>query len=153
MLMGVLILFKQVRLVKVKSINEEEAKETSNRLENKIFIHVISLVIVATGVTQLTPLGGQVGIGAGAITSLIIAVLITKAKPKLILEEGNRMIQQVGITGILPQLLASLGVVFTAAGVGDVIAGGISVFVPEGNRLLGIIAYVLGMGYLYYNYG
>lgn len=145
MLMGVLTLFKQVRLGKIKTVNEEEAKKSSDRLGNKIFIPVISLAVVAVGVTQLTPLGGQVGIGAGAIVSLITAVLITKAKPKLILEDGDRMIQQVGITGILPQLLAALGVIFTAAGVGDVIASGISVFVPEGNRLLGVIAYVLGM--------
>lgn len=145
MIMGVLTLFKQVSLGKVKPIDEKESKKSSDRLGNKIFIPVISLAVVAVGVTQLTPLGGQVGIGIGAIVSLIIAVLITKAKPKLILEDGDRMIQQVGITGILPQLLAALGVIFTAAGVGDVIASGISVFVPEGNRLLGVIAYVLGM--------
>lgn len=55
------------------------------------------------------------------------------------------MIQQVGTTGILPQLLAALGVIFTQAGVGTVISNGISTVVPEGNRLAGVVAYCLGM--------
>ncbi len=55
------------------------------------------------------------------------------------------MVQQVGTTGILPQLLAALGVLFTTAGVGDVIADLISGVVPQGNRLIGVIAYVFGM--------
>src|SRR5690606_696032 len=58
--------------------------------------------------------------------------------------ESNRMVQQISTVGILPQLLAALGVIFTTAGVGDVVASLISGFVPEGSRLAGSIAYVLG---------
>ncbi|WP_035052260.1 DUF979 domain-containing protein [Carnobacterium pleistocenium] len=142
---GVLTLFKQVRLGEVKKVDENKALESSNHLGNKIFIPVIALAVVAVPIAQFTPLGGQVGIGVGAVISLIIAVLMTKSKPRMVLDEGDRMIQQVGTTGILPQLLAALGVIFTAAGVGDVIASGVSTFIPEGNQLLGVIAYVLGM--------
>ena len=45
----------------------------------------------------------------------------------------------------MPQFLAALGVLFTASGVGQVISKGISSFLPEGNHLIGAIAYVLGM--------
>ncbi|MGX7394713.1 DUF979 domain-containing protein [Carnobacterium mobile] len=145
LVMGVLTLFKQVRLGEVKTVNEDEALKASERLENTIFIPVIALAVVAVLVAQFTPLGGQVGIGIGSVASLVIAVFLTRSNPKMVLDEGDRMIQQVGTTGILPQLLAALGVIFTAAGVGDVIASGISTFIPEGNRLLGVIAYVLGM--------
>ncbi len=55
------------------------------------------------------------------------------------------MIQQVGPSSILPQLLGALGTVFTAAGVGEVISSGISSIIPEGNILFGVIAYCLGM--------
>jgi uncharacterized membrane protein len=79
------------------------------------------------------------------VLSLVLAMLIFKASPKLTLKESDRMVQQVGTVGILPQLLAALGVLFTTAGVGDVIADMISGFVPEGNRFVGVIAYVLGM--------
>lgn len=145
LVMGVLTLFKQVRLGEVKTVNEDEALKSSERLGNTIFIPVIALAVVAVLVAQFTPLGGQVGIGIGSVASLVIAVFLTRSNPKMVLDEGDRMIQQVGTTGILPQLLAALGVIFTAAGVGDVIASGISTFIPEGNRLLGVIAYVLGM--------
>ena len=51
----------------------------------------------------------------------------------------------VGITGILPQLLAALGAVFTAAGVGDVISGAVSVLIPEGNMFIAVLVYCAGM--------
>lgn len=55
------------------------------------------------------------------------------------------MFQSVGVFAILPQLLASLGALFTAAGVGDVISNIISGVIPDGNRLAGVIAYWVGM--------
>ncbi|MEG0952717.1 MAG: DUF979 family protein, partial [Niameybacter sp.] len=60
-------------------------------------------------------------------------------------KDGNRMLQAIGALCILPQLLASLGTLFTEAGVGDVISQGIAVVIPEGNILLGVTAYCLGM--------
>src|SRR5699024_2529652 len=57
----------------------------------------------------------------------------------------NRMVQQVGTTRILPQLLAALGLLFVEAGVGDIVAELISGVVPQGNVFLGVTAYVLGM--------
>lgn len=42
-------------------------------------------------------------------------------------------------------MLAALGAIFTAAGVGDVIASIISGIVPDNSPLFGVIAYVLGM--------
>ena len=46
---------------------------------------------------------------------------------------------------VLPQLLASLGALFTAAGVGDKISSIISGVIPSGNILAGVIAYCVGM--------
>lgn len=46
---------------------------------------------------------------------------------------------------MLPQLLACLGAVFTAAGVGDVIAELVGFVIPKGNVNLGIIVYAIGM--------
>ena len=55
------------------------------------------------------------------------------------------MYQSMGSFVILPQLLASLGVLFTAAGVGDKISAIISGVIPTGNVLVGVIAYCVGM--------
>lgn len=145
LVIGVLTLFKQVRIGRIRPIEEVEAEKASDRIGNMIFVPVIALAAIAVGIAQFTPLGGQVGIGIGAAGSLMIGMFITQAGPKTVMDDSNRMIQQVGTTGILPQLLAALGVIFTAAGVGEVIAGGISTFLPEGNRFLGVVAYCLGM--------
>ena len=55
------------------------------------------------------------------------------------------MLQSVGAVSILPQLLAALGALFTAAGVGDVISSGISGILPQGNIFIGVTAYCVGM--------
>lgn len=143
--MGILTLFKQVKIGPIEQGTEEEAQAHSKRIGNKIFIPVVSLAFIAIIIAQFTPLGGQVGIGVAAVSSLLIAMLITRANGNTALHEGDRMVRQVGTVGILPQLLAALGVIFTAAGVGEVIAGMISTVVPEGNQFLGVVAYVLGM--------
>lgn len=145
LIVGLLTLLKQVKIGHIKQVTEEEAQASSKKLGNWVFLPVVVLAVVAVGVAQFTPLGGQAGIGIGAVTSLIVAMIITKSSPNLALEDGNRMVQQVGPVGFLPQLLAALGVIFTQAGVGDVIANGISSFLPQGNPLVGVIAYSTGM--------
>lgn len=50
-----------------------------------------------------------------------------------------------GPLSLLPILLAGLGAVFTAAGVGEVISGMVSSVIPEGNMVVGIIVYAVGM--------
>lgn len=145
LVIGVLTLLKQVKLGHVRPVEEAEAEKASDRIGNWVFLPVVVLAAVAVGVAQFTELGGQVGIGIGAVVSLMTGILVTRATPKTVMDDSNRMIQQVGTTGILPQLLAALGVIFTAAGVGEVIAGGISTVLPEGNRFLGVVAYCLGM--------
>ncbi len=142
--MGVLTFFKQVRIGKIVDVDEQKAEQAAERIGSKIFIPCISLAVIAVAISY-TPLGGQVGIGIASVLALILAMVLTSAKPKTVLDDSDRMFQQVGTAGILPQLLAALGVIFNAAGVGEVISHGISGVVPEGNRLIGVIAYCLGM--------
>lgn len=145
LVMGALTLFKQVKLGKVVDNTMAEQEQHASRFGNKVFLPAILLALTAVLIAQFTPFGGQVGIAVAAIFSLLVAIFLFKASPTLVLSQSDRMVQQVGTTGILPQLLAALGVLFTTAGVGDVIADLISGFVPQGNRLIGVIAYILGM--------
>lgn len=144
-ILGILTGLKQVKIGELLALDEEKSQISSEKIGNKIFIPCISLAVIAVLITQFTPLGGQVGIGIGAIGSLIIVILITKTDSKTIIGDSDRMMQQVGPTGILPQLLAALGVIFAQAGVGEVISSGISTVIPEGNKFAGALAYVLGM--------
>ena len=143
-IMGALTLFKQVKVGKTAPVTEEEGEAGAKRLGSSIFVPAVVLAAVAV-IISYTPLGGQVGIGIASFISLIVAMALTGAKPKTVLDDTDRMFQSVGTVGILPQLLAALGVIFTAAGVGDVISNAISGFIPEGSRFLGVLAYCLGM--------
>jgi len=61
------------------------------------------------------------------------------------LQEGRRLIDAIGWAAVLPQMLAALGVVFAAAGVGDVIGGAPSQAIPEGSVFLTVLVFGLGM--------
>ncbi|MBU5583989.1 DUF979 domain-containing protein, partial [Enterococcus sp. S181_ASV_20] len=50
-----------------------------------------------------------------------------------------------GPLSMLPMLLASLGAIFTAAGVGEVISDLVAKVIPKGNVNLGIIVFAIGM--------
>ncbi|VEH38864.1 Protein of uncharacterised function (DUF979) [Fusobacterium varium] len=70
---------------------------------------------------------------------------MTKESPTMIPHESSRILQQMGATVILPQLLGALGSVFAKAGVGEVIASLMGGVIPDGNRLLGVIGYCVAM--------
>ena len=93
-----------------------------------------------------TDISSLVGIGVGIIISMIILMIYSKDnKPKVFLDDAERVLSMMGPLCLLPQLLACLGGIFTAAGVGNVISQIVSYFVPEGNVNVGIIVYALGM--------
>ncbi|EGT5618316.1 DUF979 domain-containing protein [Clostridium perfringens] len=145
LVIGVLTASKQVNIGNLKMPNVDFAKMQAKKLKNKIFLPSIVIAVGSLVIAQFTSLSGTVAIGIASVAAVITTFLVLKAKPKHLVEDSNRMVQSVGSTSILPQLLAALGTVFTAAGVGDVISSGISNFIPEGNILAGVIAYCVGM--------
>ena len=144
-LLGVISLFRQFEVSKFAAFDQEKLEKEAKKYGNKIFIPVLSLAVVSVVLAFFIPLSSKSAIGVAAIVGIILAMLIFGSKPKHVIEESDRMIQTMGTSGILPQLLAALGAIFTIAGVGDVISQMIGGFVPEGNRLAGVTAYVLGM--------
>lgn len=145
LIMGGLTAFNQVNFGSLKNAPESFREAQSEKFGNQLFIPALTIAVVAFAVGQFTDLGGLVGMGFGAILATIIAMVMTKAEAKYIPYDGSRLLQQVGSASILPQLLAALGALFAAAGVGEVIAQGISGIIPQGNILLGVIAYCVGM--------
>ncbi|PTG42192.1 DUF979 domain-containing protein [Staphylococcus cohnii] len=143
--MGILTLCKQVVIKNIIDVNEAQGNLGSQKCGNKLFIPAIVLAIAAIIVSNWTPLGGAIGLGVSSILGLLAAYIVIKPNGKYILYDSDRLTQQIGTVGILPQFLAALGVLFTVSGVGDVISKGISSFLPEGNHLTGAAAYVIGM--------
>ncbi|MDU9051324.1 MAG: DUF979 domain-containing protein [Clostridioides difficile] len=147
-LSSLLTLSKQVVFAKYEEPDENFGKEQAHKLKNKIFIPSLILafaaVVVAMSLSNFDN-SSQFAIGVGSIIALISALIITKAKPATSVQDGSRLLQQMGPASMLPQLLVALGALFTQAGVGEVISTMISGVVPADSRLFGVIAYVLGM--------
>lgn len=142
---GILTATKQVRIGKVNMPEASFSAQKANLLGNKVFIPSLTIAVLVILIAKFTTFSGTVAIGLAAFITLILTLVITKANVKTVADDSNRMLQAVGVTAILPQLLAALGTVFTAAGVGDVISNNISNFIPQGNILIGVTAYCIGM--------
>ena len=142
---AILSALKQINIGTLKQLDTTFAQLKADKLGLKIFIPSLAIAFVAMAIAQFTKLSGTVAIGIAAVVALLLTFAVTKAKPIEYIEDSNRMFQSVGVFAILPQLLASLGALFTAAGVGDVISNIISGVIPDGNRLAGVIAYCVGM--------
>lgn len=142
---AILSALKQINIGTLKQLDTTFAQLKADKLGLKIFIPSLAIAFVAMAIAQFTKLSGTVAIGIAAVVALLLTFTFTKAKPIEYIEDSNRMFQSVGVFAILPQLLASLGALFTAAGVGDVISNIISGVIPDGNRLAGVIAYCVGM--------
>lgn len=124
----------------------EELRRNADKVGYKVFIPALFIGLGAFAVARYLPgLGANNAIGVSAIIGLITAFIITKSGPKTAAQEGLRLMDNVGTVGILPQILAALGALFTAAGVGEVIAEYVAFIVPDNNILAGIIAYCVGM--------
>lgn len=145
LVIGILTATKQVKMGKVSMPEQGFAVEQAKKLGNKVFIPAIVIAAMVVIIAKFTNLGGVVAIGLSATIALIVTLGLTKANVQTVGKDANRMLQAIGAMAILPQLLASLGTLFTEAGVGNVIAQGVSSVIPEGNILLGVIAYCVGM--------
>ncbi|HRK63227.1 MAG TPA: DUF979 domain-containing protein [Terricaulis sp.] len=80
---------------------------------------------------------------------IAIGVIMIWLRPPLMapLQEGRRLMDSVGWAAILPQMLAALGAVFLAAGVGEQVGAFFSSYIPgiEVSRTIAVIAYCVGM--------
>lgn len=137
----VLAILTATGLVQPAAVNIPTAKETRENADKygyKSFIPPVVLALSAVVVaTFFTNLGANNAIGISAIVGLIVAYFIFKPKFSLPFKDGIRLTDNVGTTGILPQVLAALGSLFTAAGVGAII--------PEGNHFIAVAVYCIGM--------
>jgi uncharacterized membrane protein len=79
------------------------------------------------------------------IVALIIGYVWLRPPMLAAVDEGSRLMNGVGWAAVLPQMLASLGVIFAAAGVGTTIGAMVGAIIPTGNVFLAVLLYALGM--------
>lgn len=124
---------------------KEETRANADKVGYKIFIPVLCLALISVGVGALGLTTGNNAIGVSAVFGAIAVLLLTKCSPKLLVTEGNRLLDNMGPVAFLPQLLAALGVLFTTCGVGEVVSAGVAAVVPEGNKIIAVAVYCIGM--------
>jgi len=138
--------------------DDEERAAWSDRLGNKLFLPALIIpvtAIVGTILYTYTPLkdAGHFEARRETYMFLVIGVLIALATIALWLrppasaplQEGRRLIDAIGWAAVLPQMLAALGVVFAAAGVGEIIGGATRAAIPEGSIFLTVAVFGIGM--------
>lgn len=137
---------KQVKMGTFPVVTDEQKKAGADKFKNLLFVPSIVLAFLAIGISLSVPsLGGQPALVIASLFAILIAIVLFKPKADEIYNGTSRLIQQMGVTIFLPQLLASVGAVFTAAKVGHIISTSVAGVVSAGDRLVGIIVYVFGM--------
>jgi uncharacterized membrane protein len=138
--------------------DDEERQGWSDRLGNRLFLPALIIpatALIGTLAYNYTSLGSfgwieakretYVFLGLGVL--LALATLFAWLRPPVAapLQEGRRLIDAIGWAVVLPQMLASLGVLFAAAGVGDAIGSLTRMVIPEGSIFLTVAVFGLGM--------
>ncbi|HET9425034.1 MAG TPA: DUF979 domain-containing protein [Gemmatimonadaceae bacterium] len=143
--------------------NTREEREASARAwGNRLFIPALAIpviTIVGSKYLRAVPLGGGrtlidpkdvtiVWLGIGTIGALIIGMAMLRPKLSTPIVEARRLWDSVGWAAVLPQMLAALGAVFAAGGVGTIVADLADRWLPLGTPLAAVIAYAVGMALL-----
>ena len=137
-----------------------EREAGAARWRSWLFLPVLIIPATAVAGTLAFPLiriggaplfeAGQVGVvtvalALGVVLALVTALVMLRPPLAAPVQEARRLLDSVGTAAILPQLLAALGAVFVAAGVGQSVATLIGGVIDVDNRLAVVATYCLGM--------
>ena len=152
------LLATRMRREHIAEAPESERLASAQRLGHRLFlpalvIPLLTVLVVLFGehiVIGDTPLFGKgsltlMGLALACVVSAIAAVLVTRQRPRQAADEGRRLLDTMGWAALLPLVLATLGGVFAASGVGDAVASIVSSVIPADSRLACVLAYGLGM--------
>lgn len=138
--------------------SDEERTAFSVQLGNKLFLPALIIpaaALIGTLVYNYTPVGSLGWIEAkretyvflclGALLALGTIYLWLRPPAVAPLQEGRRLIDAIGWAAVLPQMLAALGVLFAAAGVGTIIGDITGMVIPKGNIFATVLVFAFGM--------
>ncbi|MEG2411552.1 MAG: DUF979 domain-containing protein [Clostridium sp.] len=144
--MAIPSVFNKVLPGENKVATPEHRNKMAKKIGNKIFIPALMMGAFAIIFALFTDISPLVGVGVGVFVAMIMVVVMAKeTKPVDFLDDAKRMLDMVGPLSILPLLLASLGAIFTASGVGEVVSSLVGWMIPDGNIVIGVIVYAVGM--------
>ena len=138
--------------------SDEEREAWSQKLGNRLFLPALIIpvtALVGTLAYNYTPVGALGWLEPKRETYMFLAlgVLLALAtifvwlRPPAVapVQEGRRLIDAIGWAAVLPQMLAALGVLFAAAGIGEVIGSVTRSVIPGGSVFLTVVVFAVGM--------
>ena len=142
----------------VRSTSTEQRQASAVRWGNWLFLPALVIPAVAVlgtlfmkylkfgGVPLVNPAQVTiVSLGLGVISALIVGLAMLRAPLLAPVQEGRRLIDSVGWAAVLPQMLAALGALFAAAGVGHVVAKLVTDYVPITGSFVAVMTFTIGM--------
>ncbi|NUS39694.1 MAG: DUF979 domain-containing protein [Lysobacter sp.] len=147
-----------LRRVHVEEAPVQARIASATRLGHRLFgpallIPLLTVVVVLIG-PKLSivgrPLLGEgsatlIGLALASVVAAIASLRATRAPLHAAPAEGRRLLDTMGWAALLPLVLATLGGVFAASGVGEAVASLVSAVIPVDSRLACVLAYGLGM--------
>jgi uncharacterized membrane protein len=157
--------FGGVKLGSYHQRTPQQREISAKRLGNRLFIPALAIpVVTVIGVLLFNniPALDQWLFGAGnhatlvtlfsmtvgCVLGLIIAVAMTRETAAQPVQEARRLLDSIGWAFILPQILATLGLLFTTAGVGTAIAHLTQEYLAVDHRFIAVAVYAIGMALL-----
>ncbi|MEU5422844.1 DUF979 domain-containing protein [Streptomyces sp. NPDC001407] len=142
-----------------RTTTPEQRAASARRLGGRLFVPALTVPVVAlicaVGVKKLS-VGGQpvlqkgsetiLGLGIGAVVALVVGmVLLGERKLSTPVHAGRSMLETMGWVMLLPQMLATLGTIFSVAGVGDQVRRITTAVLPDHSLYLAVVVYCVGM--------
>ena len=141
-----------------ESTSDQQRELFSERYGNKLFLPALIIpftAFVGTLLINYTTLKAAglidpkavtlVLLGCGILLALLLSYIWLRPPALAAVDEGSRLANSIGWAMVLPQMLASLGVIFAAAGVGSTIGAFVGELIPSGSVFLAVLLYALGM--------
>jgi len=140
-----------------------ERMRFADRFGNKLFLPALVIPVVAAifgaWLAKVKLPDGElllqsgsatiIGLGVASILALVVGMILLRPKsPAVPLHEGRRLLEHIGWAAILPQMLATLGLLFNASGVGKAVGHVTDHLVPKGSLIAAVALYCIGMAVL-----
>ncbi|NBU26810.1 MAG: DUF979 domain-containing protein [Caulobacteraceae bacterium] len=136
----------------------EDRRASAERFGARLFLPALLIPVVTLAGSFLfksITLGGQplvdpkqttlVSLVLGILLALVLAMAMLRPKLLTPLQEGRRLLDTVASAALLPQMLAALGAVFLAAGVGQIVGHLAGAWIGDSGPLVSVMAYTFGM--------
>jgi len=156
--LGLLAARGKLRMHEDESASAGRRRASAERLGNRLLFPALAIPLVTVAIVLAAPYlkwnaaplldpaqATLIALGIACMVALAIGLRMTRAPFGESLREGRRLLDALGWAALLPMVLATLGSVFAATGVGDAIAAIVGAVIPSDSRLACLVAFALGM--------